>query len=722
MSKETYLYRHDEIILPRPYECDVDADDWLWQGTIRDRLLGHNLRTAQLRVAEIPEMEGKVVFSSTAFGGKVFLLFGDCSFYLVYNPQTGTTQRYKLPGERPNCWYRCKLPDDKLMVFDRRHNHALIFDAPDATPRSVPCPYPGDLGAGTLHSDGLVYIFLADPARLVRFDIKSEQFLDETPLPWPDVAVTGRVEHHGVLYCADSAGGRLLPLNMQTQQWGEPIHHPHHGTVFGFIGLGFGFGGKAYFCLSTYSARSRIDKETGKIILPDAGQPLSVDGHEPRFMERFLVFNPEDQSFDYLIAPEQPDGLPLLCYAWNDDNRFLITGFVLPWEKPGVPRMWDGPWLILQSEEAAEEPGFERYDFNWDWQKHWAANRRTYPWTASLFIPEPTHSPAITNMEGSAAFYPAGKANELVRRAARTDRAAYWKRVVERLLPPDADTATRFRIILEHARSVPHDSLPPSIYVAPTPHSLYYNPIQVLDSTDPIAIHQAHDARCGQGAALVLALCEAAGIEARPVPLQNHVVTEAFYGGSWHYGDPLFFGGNQPAREGRVLSADELKADPYFADKYPQQCFAYDPELLLSEDNFQVQGYVFGPWGSEPYYSFYLGAPKDQPPTLPTLLPARRSGNDRVEIIWSPSIKLNGGRIEYELRIYEDRWCRHEILRHTSEATSFVWQVPQQNWMYFIEVRAVDEHRTLQPDTWYPAARHNFVLVPKEQYGWYGVL
>jgi hypothetical protein len=322
-----------------------------------------------------------------------------------------------------------------------------------------------------------------------------------------------------------------------------------------------------------------------------------------------------------------------------------------------------------------------------------------------LYLPEPTHSPPIVNMEGSAAFYPDGKVQETLRRAARTDGSTYWKRVCQRILPTDADTATRFRLILEHAQQ-----------------AIYYNPIQTLDTSDAIAIHQAHDARCGQGEALVLALCEAAGIPARSVPLHHHVVTEAFYDDSWHYGDPLFFGGNQPAREGRVLSADELKADPYFADIYPQQCFAYDPEVLLSEDNFQVQGYVFGPWGSEPYYSYYLGAPKDQPPTLPVLLPARRMGDGKVEIIWSPAIKLNGGRIEYELRIFEDRKCRQELLRHCGAETSFIWQVPEQNWMYFIEVRAMDDHRLLQPDTWYPAARSNFVLVPPEQYGWYGVL
>jgi hypothetical protein len=54
--------------------------------------------------------------------------------------------------------------------------------------------------------------------------------------------------------------------------------------------------------------------------------------------------------------------------------------------------------------------------------------------------------------------------------------------------------------------------------------------------------------------------------------------------------------------------------------------------------------------------------------------------------------------------------------------TALTFQVPERNQMYFVEVRAVDEHRKKNPKTWYAAARSNFVLVPSEQYGWYGVV
>src|SRR5688500_11365349 len=100
MTPPVHLYRHDEIVIFRPYACDVDADDWLWQGTARNRLLRPNLRTAELRVIEIPEMEGEVVFDVFAWQGKLFLIFSKCGFYIVHEPDSGRTQRYQLPRGR----------------------------------------------------------------------------------------------------------------------------------------------------------------------------------------------------------------------------------------------------------------------------------------------------------------------------------------------------------------------------------------------------------------------------------------------------------------------------------------------------------------------------------------------------------------------------------------------------------------------------------------------
>ena len=31
MAAQTWLYRHDEVCIPRPYAFDVDEQGWLWE-------------------------------------------------------------------------------------------------------------------------------------------------------------------------------------------------------------------------------------------------------------------------------------------------------------------------------------------------------------------------------------------------------------------------------------------------------------------------------------------------------------------------------------------------------------------------------------------------------------------------------------------------------------------------------------------------------------------
>jgi len=703
MGFPTWLYRHDEILTPRPYAFDVDEDDWLWEGCGHNRLTGHNLRTAELVQIPVPEMAGRPIFQSFAWQGKLVLVLGEAPFYLVYDPKTRTCVRRPIPSsERAIVWYGTKTPNSTLLLYERHTSNTLILDAPEAEPRIVPCPYQGQLAAGRAFTDGLIYSTLADPARVVRFDPVRERFVDETSAPAPDLHLIPVHMQDETLYCVDTSGGKLYPWHTATGRWLNPIPTPDFGTVYGFIGAPFSFQGKAFMTLSTYAHPSRLDAQTGKLIVPEG--PLTVDGRPPRFLDRFLIFDPTAESFDYLVAPAQPDGIPLLCYSWADAERFAITGYVIPFAEPGEPGEQFGHWLVLQNQPADQEPGFQPYDLHFDRAAHLAQYRRGYREVRSLYLPEETWTPPIRNMWGSATEYLPGKEAELIRRAAKTDGKAYLSALALAVTETTADDAERVKRIAGFIQ-----------------HALYYNPIQETNVTDPVAILASHDARCGQGDIVMRALLDALGIPNRSVPLNHHVVPEAWYDGGWHLADALFFGAEQPQRDGRVLSVDELKADPYFADAWPQQCFAYDPELLRSEDGFWVEGYVFGVWGSEPYYSYYLYGPKEHPPTLPIALPAQRAGHGRMRLHWSKSLKLGGGPVEYDLRVFRDRACTEQVFHKLTRSTSITVKL-EPNWMYYVEVRAVDGHRALNPDTWYPAARSNFVMVPEDQYGWYGVL
>lgn len=702
MENQVWMYRHDEIQTGRPFGIDVDGSDWLWEGCGRNRLTGHNLRTAETVQIPVPDMAGRTIIQAIAWEEKLVLTLGDAPYYLVFDPVRRTCERRTIPAARPIVWYGLKTPCGKVLLFERSQSRVLVLDDPLAEPRVVDCPFDGQL-AGGWSIDGIVYSPVCDPSRIIRFDPRTEEFLDECPGPYPEASLSGHLLHRGMLYLWDTAEGRILPLKPDRGRWEEPIATPDHGEIYGFMGGGFGYRGRAYICLSTYMHPSRLDPKSGRIEIPDG--PLTIDGNSPRFLDRLLVFDPDAGTFDYLIAPEQPDGVPLLCYHWTDGERFAITGTTIPRAQPGEPGQVIGSWIVLQSEPAAQEPGFGIPDTTFDKGAHLNRYRRAYGAERSLFLPHIPWTPPIVNMEGPATEYPPGMEAELIRRAARTDRSEYLGHIAETITCGVTSDAEAVKAVAGYVN-----------------RALYYNPVQIPETRDPVAILEGHDARCGQGVGVTVAILEAVGIPVRTVGLSHHVVAEATYDGSDHIVDALFFGSNQPHKGGRVLSVSELKADVYFADSFAQECFAYDPELLESEDRFWILGYVFGIWGSEPYYSYYLGAEKAHPPTFPLPLPAQRVGRREVRLNWARSVKMGGGRILYDVRVFPDRACREAVMAETTGETSTVWKVPEANRMYFVEVRAVDEHRERNPATWYPATRSNFVLVPEEQYGWYGVM
>jgi hypothetical protein len=359
MTPTAYLYRHDSVSPGRPIGMvDVDARGWLWRNASENQVLAHHLPTAALRVYVVPEMGGCAAFSAFCWNDQLVITLGRAPFYLVHDPASGRCKQRPALVEKPIVWYGAKLPRDRLMLCHRFNpggggGQACILDAPVAQPRVVPCPYRGDFDWPVVLEDGLAYVFLGDPARLVRFDPASERFIDEIPLPWPEAGVTGRLCHDGVLYAADSAGGRLLPLELATQRWGDPIPHPDFGRVFGYIGPGFKAGGLLHYCLSNYAHRSRLNVDTGEVLLPPAHVPMTVDGRPERFLERLVVFDPGRQKWrDDLVAPAQPDGLPILVYSWSNGADWAITGSLLRSDMPEADGDCAGPWLVLQSSPA----------------------------------------------------------------------------------------------------------------------------------------------------------------------------------------------------------------------------------------------------------------------------------------------------------------------------------------------------------------------------------
>jgi hypothetical protein len=67
MTDAAYLYRHDSVLPGRPIGMvDLDARGWLWRNALGNRVLAHHLPTAELRVHDVPEMDGRARSRSSA--------------------------------------------------------------------------------------------------------------------------------------------------------------------------------------------------------------------------------------------------------------------------------------------------------------------------------------------------------------------------------------------------------------------------------------------------------------------------------------------------------------------------------------------------------------------------------------------------------------------------------------------------------------------------------
>jgi hypothetical protein len=638
--------------------------------------------------------------------GSLILLHQACGHITSYNLDSGMAAVHRLPGRQPVVWYGLKSAG-KLLLFDRSDDGGVLaMSRAGGELRKANCPWPDRGPAGGREiGDGLVFIAGDHDHDCLIYDANQEKFVDGIPGPDEDVGLAGSILHDNILYLSDSSAGRLMPLDLGTREWLEPIAIPNHGEVHGFVGGAVQIGSRGYFSISTYRFRSTLDPATGKLIVPEDSH-LGTDGRPHHFLDRFLVFDAASKRFDYLQVPEQPDGIPLICYAAAKDDALYATGHIIPTLADGTLAGNVGDWLVWQSREVPAR-GFNGACVTArDPVEHLYISRRHSPRSRGLYIPEEPSTPPIDNPDGPAFLYPPGHEDMLARRLQRTDHDRYWRRLADLVCARAETDEDRVSAIGGFIKS-----------------KMYYNPVSTV-SVDALAALEAGDGRCGAAAEIVASLFAQLGYQVRRTPLSHHVVTEVYYDDTWHIVDALMFGAGQPRdADGRTLSVAELKADPYRADALPLDCFAYRPDDLRSSDGFYVLGYCFGEWGSLPYYSGYLGADWEYPPTLPLVLPAQRLSEDAVRLRWAPSICRGGGDLQYRLRICEDRDLKEALIEETLADSGYDFTPPAPMHMYYFSVTAVDgRHLARNPDTWYPRQVGNVVLAPADQYGWYGVI
>ena len=340
-------------------------------------------------------------------------------------------------------------------------------------------------------------------------------------------------------------------------------------------------------------------------------------------------------------------------FQWSIEAG-LVCDWLAPAVEPRFPGYFAGDlsvWeCLLAKPDRVARPSVER---------HLCEAREARE--ARLYF-EPAAAPVVSNRSLEA--YPSHLVEHAVWLAARMGGAAYLAelaRLVVGEATDEEDVVRRLLVFVQRA--------------------IYRDPIsQPFLGTgglpDALAILICARGRCGHASALLAELCRQAGLEARTKQLPNHVVVEVKAGDRWVLADAdAFKNGVIPTgREGRLLTLDELRADPYQLDRFPATGWFERPGSRFARGAFgsSVRGYVdaLEPERRGFVSGYYVAAAAGAPPSLAEVRQFERRGA-RFLLDWAPSRLASGRLLGYRVAVsaksrgwsYESPGEMDEILR-----------------------------------------------------------
>ena len=315
----------------RPFAPDADAQGKVWFGS--SKFFCYDPAAGSAQMLDNAPMGGKPYSTCLCQGEKVYILTQKSPLLYVYHQDRNEYSTLELPDPESNIWFGARVPGDpRLYLYVRNRSKLLVWDSEAERGKEIPYPEAMDLWSGFyIEADNALYSFTLDakPCRLIRFDLKKQEFDAVIPGAEPGLEITGVNPVGTRVYCADRFTGRIFPFDLERRRWDEPVHVPGHRSVFGFIGLGTSYEGLSLYCLSTYKGTMKWDFNSNTYL--SAGEEnIGIDGKPHHFLNKYLVVDPGSGECGFLEAPESPGKrYPLICYSMVVGGRLVITGYDL---------------------------------------------------------------------------------------------------------------------------------------------------------------------------------------------------------------------------------------------------------------------------------------------------------------------------------------------------------------------------------------------------------
>lgn len=340
----------------RVYGIDHDPEGNLWFAGSRSLLHRYRPREGRIESFAIPPDHGGS--QCLWAGGKVFILPQVQPRMVVFDVATTKASHLEKPFPEANLWYGHADKEGSLLLLTERSRPCLaLLDAITQQWQVEPYPEAGalpDIAAIEWAESLIPYNVPGEtPTRRVFFDPDARRFVAEHRGPTEPVrpGTEGATPRYTVSY----TDGVMTRRDRHT----GAVHQrdvPGWGTVFGFIGGGVFWRGWQLNCLSTYANTYRYDEQTGTYTQLRDDPNTGVDGHPYHFMNRFLAYHPESDTFSYLIPDVPEDRYPQLCYNHVvGDELYITSNDIWSAEKGRAAGAIEGPIgqvMVLQSHPA----------------------------------------------------------------------------------------------------------------------------------------------------------------------------------------------------------------------------------------------------------------------------------------------------------------------------------------------------------------------------------